>query len=136
MLNADVKEFEYSSEFDGLKISAVIALPSEQINGVVQIVHGMNEHKERYYEFMDYLAEEGFITVISDNRGHGKSICSADDLGFMYRDGGEGLISDIAQLNRIIRETYPQHPLFIIFYMTVFALFHINSFSSPEDIYS
>lgn len=114
MLNADVKEFEYSSEFDGLKISAVIALPSEQINGVVQIVHGMNEHKERYYEFMDYLAEEGFITVISDNRGHGKSVCSADDLGFMYRDGGEGLISDIAQLNRIIRETYPQHPLFII----------------------
>lgn len=114
MLNADLKEFEFTSDFDGLIISAVIAVPSEQVNGVVQIVHGMNEHKERYYPFMDYLAGEGFITVIHDNRGHGKSLCNPDDLGFMFRNGGEGFISDIAQLNRIVKETYPQLPLFLI----------------------
>ena len=114
MLNADLKEFEFTSDFDGLIISAVIAVPSEQINGVVQIVHGMNEHKERYYPFMDYLAGEGFITVIHDNRGHGKSLCNPDDLGFMFRSGGEGFVSDIAQLNRIVKETYPQLPLFLI----------------------
>ncbi|MBR4627842.1 MAG: alpha/beta hydrolase [Ruminococcus sp.] len=114
MLNADIKDFEFTSEHDGLVISAVIALPSGEPNGVVQLVHGMNEHKERYYPFMDYLAEEGFITVIHDNRGHGRSICSPDDLGFMFKDGGEGFVSDIAQLTRIVRETYPQLPIFMI----------------------
>lgn len=113
MLNADLKEFEFTSEFDGLVLSAVIALPSGQINGVVQIIHGANEHKERYYPFMDYLAQEGFISVIHDNRGHGKSICQPDDLGFMFKNGGEGFLSDIVLLNRIIRETYPQYPLFM-----------------------
>lgn len=114
MLNADLKEFEFTSDHDGLLISAVIAIPSGDVNGVVQLVHGMNEHKERYFPFMDYLAEEGFVSVIHDNRGHGKSICSPDDLGFMFRDGGAGFLSDIVQLNRIVRETYPQHPLFLI----------------------
>lgn len=114
MLNADLKEFAFTSDFDGLVISAVLAVPSGELNGIVQIVHGMNEHKERYYQFMDYLAEQGFITVIHDNRGHGKSIVEPDDLGFTFRNGGEGFVSDIAQLNARIREAYPNLPLFMI----------------------
>ena len=74
MLNADLKEFEFTSSFDELVISAVIAVPVGNVCGVVQIVHGLNEHKERYYPFMDYLAEEGFITVIHDCRGHDDSL--------------------------------------------------------------
>lgn len=114
MLNADIKDFDFDSEFDGLKIDANIAVPSGSINGIVQIVHGMCEYKERYFPFMDYLAEEGFISVIHDNRGHGKSICNDDDLGFLYKNGGQGYVSDIAQLNRIIREAYPDVPLFML----------------------
>ncbi|MBR6967223.1 MAG: alpha/beta fold hydrolase [Ruminococcus sp.] len=113
MINADLKEFEFTSDFDELVISAVAAVPSGEINGIVQIVHDLCEHKERYYPFMDYLAEQGFITVINDNRGHGKSIVEADDLGFMFRNGGEGIISDIAQLNKRIREAYPNVPVFM-----------------------
>ena len=89
MLNADLKEFVFTSDYDELVVSAVLAVPSGDINGIVQVIHGMNEHKERYYPFMDYLAEQGFITVISDNRGHGKSIVEPDDIGFMFRRGGE-----------------------------------------------
>lgn len=114
MLNADLKEFELTSDFDELVISAVLAVPAGDINGIVQIVHGMNEHKERYYPFMDYLAEQGFITVIHDNRGHGKSIVEPDDLGFMFRKGGEGFISDIAQINARIRAAYPDMPVFMV----------------------
>ena len=62
MLNAATRQFEFTSEFDGLTVSAFIARPEGNINGIVQIVHGMNEHQERYFEFMDYLAAEGFIT--------------------------------------------------------------------------
>lgn len=114
MLNADVKTFEFVSDFDGLGISAVIAVPSSEINGIVQIVHGMNEYKERYFDFMDYLAGEGFITVIHDNRGHGRSISDPDDLGFMYRDGGKGFVEDIFQLMKITKASYPSYPYFLI----------------------
>ena len=47
MLNADLKEFEFISDFDKLVISAVLAVPSGDVHGIVQFVHGMNEHKER-----------------------------------------------------------------------------------------
>lgn len=114
MLNADVKDFEFTSAFDGLVIKALIAVPSGNINGVVQIVHGMCEYKERYLPFMDYLAEEGFISVIHDNRGHGGSICSKEDLGFLYKDGGIGFVQDIAQLTQIVKEAYPNAPYFML----------------------
>lgn len=114
MLNAATRQFEFASKHDGLIVSAFIAKPEGNINGIVQIVHGMNEHKERYFDFMDYLAAEGFITVIHDNRGHGKSISSPDDLGFMYKNGGEGFIRDIIQLRKSVRSAYPDHPYFMI----------------------
>ena len=104
MLNAAVKNFQFTSDFDGLEIDASIAVPSSNINGIVQIVHGMCEYKERYFPFMDYLAEEGFITVIHDNRGHGKSVCSKDDLGFLYKNGDVGYVEDIHQLTKIVKE--------------------------------
>ena len=114
MLNAATRQFEFTSEFDGLSVSAFIARPEGNINGIVQIVHGMNEHKERYFDFMDYLASEGFITVIHDNRGHGQSIAAPEDLGFMYRNGDEGFVSDIVQLKKAVRSAYPEPPYFII----------------------
>lgn len=113
MLNADVKEFDFLSSFDGLKIHAAIAVPSGNFNGIVQLVHGMCEYKERYFAFMDYLASEGFITVIHDNRGHGKSICNDEDLGFLYKNGGQGFVSDIAQIHKIVKEAYPDLPYFM-----------------------
>lgn len=113
MLNADLKEINFTSDHDGLEISAVTAVPAGNINGVVQIVHGMSEHKERYFDFMDYLAGEGFITAIHDNRGHGKSVCTPDDIGFMFKNGGEGMVADIAQFNGIIRNMYPNVPCFM-----------------------
>lgn len=114
MINAGLKDLSFISDFDGLNISAVAAVPSGNIYGVVQILHGMNEYKERYYDFMDYLAEQGFISVIHDHRGHGHSIREEGDLGFMYENGGEGLVADIAQLNRIIHEEYTVLPCFMI----------------------
>lgn len=114
MINADLKELNFISDFDGLEISAVAAVPSGEVCGIVQLVHGMNEYKERYFDFMDYLAEQGFITVIHDNRGHGKSIASPDDLGYMYPNGGEGFVADIAQMNSIAHGVFPDLPCFMI----------------------
>lgn len=114
MINADLKDFSFISDFDGLNISAVAAVPPGEVYGVVQIIHGMNEYKERYFDFMDYLAEQGFISVIHDNRGHGHSVREEGDLGFMYENGGEGFVADITQFNRLVREAFNGLPCFMI----------------------
>ena len=60
------------SEVDELEIDCLLIQPEGEIKGVVQLAHGMNEHKERYIDFMKYLAENGYACFINDHRGHGK----------------------------------------------------------------
>lgn len=65
----------FRSEADGLRISALSICPEElPYKGIIQIVHGMSEHKERYEPFMEYMASLGYMTVIHDHRGHGQSV--------------------------------------------------------------
>ena len=47
-------EFIKSSS-DNLKIEIAYTIPKGEIKGIVQISHGMSEHKERYFKFMEYL---------------------------------------------------------------------------------
>ena len=65
--------------------SAVIA--PESPRAAVVLIHGMAEHKERYFPFMTYLAEKGFACVIPDLRGHGASVPSEADLGYFGKKG-------------------------------------------------
>ena len=44
----------------------------------------MSEHKERYYDFMNYLSQNGYICAIHDHRGHGASIKDTSHLGYFY----------------------------------------------------
>lgn len=52
---------------------------------IIQISHGMCEHKERYLDFMNELAHQGYLCVIHDHRGHGKSVKNRDDLGYFIK---------------------------------------------------
>jgi len=61
---------------------------------VVQIIHGMAEHIERYEPFARYLAERGFIVCGHDHIGHGRSSVK-EDLGHMpSKNGAEILVED------------------------------------------
>lgn len=91
---------------DGLRLAAIVEAP-EKPKAVVQFVHGMCEHKERYVPFMEYLASMGYACVIHDNRGHGESVKSMDDLGYMYDGGWRALVEDVRLVNEWIREEYP-----------------------------
>lgn len=59
-------------------------MPEGEIKGIVQISHGMAENKERYVDFMEFLAQNGYVSMIHDHRGHGKSVIQKDDLGYFY----------------------------------------------------
>ena len=85
--------------------------------GVVQLVHGMAEHIERYDPFARFLAGLGYVVFGHDHIGHGKSVSSADELGCMPLQGGKDiLVADVQRAReaafRASRET-GDLPLFL-----------------------
>ncbi len=67
--------------------------------GIVQIVHGMSEHIERYEPFAEFLCGQGFVVCANDHIGHGQSVEREEDLGHMPRRGGEDiLVEDVHEL--------------------------------------
>ena len=71
---------------DRTSVNVVIWCPDEteydEPVAVLQICHGMIEYIDRYDGFARYMAERGFVVVGNDHLGHGKSVCTDDDLGF------------------------------------------------------
>ena len=78
---------------------------------VVKIIIGLREHKERYYDFILELNKNGFNVVISDTRGHGKSISGTYPLG--YIDDYHKLIEDEKVINDYIKSRYPGLPIYL-----------------------
>lgn len=101
-----VEEFTIRSQHDGLELGVSLRIPEHPI-GILQLVHGMAEHRERYHDFMDYCAAQGFIVLIHDHRGHGASVKSETDYGYFYRDGARGIVDDVHQLTLYLRERFP-----------------------------
>ena len=95
------------SSYDNLGISTLICRPETSPKAIVQIAHGMCEHKERYIPFMKFLCDNGYACVIHDHRGHGGSVKSEDDLGYMYEGGWEAAIDDIRAVNRHVADIFP-----------------------------
>lgn len=104
------EEFTLKSDHDGLELGVSLRIP-EQPRGILQLVHGMAEHRERYHDFMDYCAKQGFIVLIHDHRGHGASVESEADYGYFGKNGVEGIISDVHQMTLYLKERFPNLPL-------------------------
>lgn len=95
------------SEKDNLNLSIAIIEPKVKPKEIVQISHGMSEHKERYYDFMKYLSDNGYICVIHDHRGHGASVKSEKDLGYFYSENIDFLVDDLYKITKYIKNKYP-----------------------------
>lgn len=106
------KSFSLTSFQDGLVLDVLTIMPDSP-KALLQLAHGMCEHKERYIPFMEYLARLGFGCIISDHRGHGKSVKDPEDLGYFYENGGPSLVKDLHQVTRFIRREYPDLPFFL-----------------------
>lgn len=75
----------------------------ENAKASIQLIHGMQEHQERYTAFATKLAEAGFNVYTSDLRGHGKSVINEKDLGFFgHPNGLENLLQDQIQISEKI----------------------------------
>ena len=97
-------------------LDGLVVEPEEgvQRTALLQLSHGMSEYKERYLPFMEFMAEHGVVCVIHDHRGHGKSVKSEQDLGFMYGAGGAGLVEDLFLVTKWAKKEYPDLPFVLM----------------------
>lgn len=106
--------FSLPSLHDGLPLSVLLVEPDGPPRAVVQIAHGICEHKERYLPFMEYLAARGCLVAIHDHRGHGATARSKEELGYFGPGGADAVTDDILSLTRCLRERCPGLPLVLL----------------------
>lgn len=73
----------------------------------------MSEHKERYYDFMEYLKNQGYIVVINDHRGHGSSVKNKEDLGYFYTEDINYIINDLYDVTKYIKNKYKDKKIYL-----------------------
>lgn len=100
------------SQNDGMEITFYTFEPENEPKAVIQMVHGMSEHSQRYFWAIEQLVEEGYCVYMHDHRGHGKS--KGDKYGYLGAgDGYNMMIRDIRSINRIIENEYPKSKIIL-----------------------
>lgn len=90
--------------------------PTAVPRGIVQIVHGMAEHIDRYEPFARHLVSQGFVVCANDHVGHGKSVRDEADLGHLPLDGGnEVLIEDVHELRSLAASRFASTVPYVMF---------------------
>ena len=109
-----MKRSVYLLSSDGkTKLHVNIWAPEEAPRAVLQIVHGMEEHIGRYDEFARFLCGNGIAVVGADLLGHGKSVNSDEDLGFIAETNGKTyLLNDIRKVGAYAKKKFPGLPAF------------------------
>lgn len=77
----------------------------------VVVVHGMQEHKERYINFAQYLNDNGYVVFIYDLPGHGQSGELSDRGFFGDENGWRNLVNSSLDAVRYIKNKYPDVPV-------------------------
>lgn len=109
------KEAYYSSSNGVNKVRALIWQDDKASPiGVIQIAHGVCEHIGRYDDFARFLAENGFVVCGNDHLGHGKTVETEAELGFVYDGDNVNMVRDMNTLHNIMSKRYPELP-YIIF---------------------
>lgn len=110
------EEFYFDSRDNSTKIHAIRWMPeSENVAGIVQIVHGMAEYAERYEEFAEFLTERNFVVTGEDHLGHGKSVPEGGCQGyFCAQDPATVVVRDVHRLKKMTQELYPGVPYFLL----------------------
>lgn len=98
-----------------LELACLKVLPKKEPKAVVQIFHGMGEHKERYIPFMQYLAENGYAVYIHDHRKHGASVYNEGEHGIWNKeDTWHDVIDDAYFVSRRILKDLPGKEIYVL----------------------
>lgn len=104
--------FKSSSGLSNISYCKFVPVEKE-VKAVLQIAHGMAEHKERYEGFASFLCSLGVAVYVNDHLGHGESVSSKDEKGYFGKDGYKTLVEDCHLLTEIVKDEYPAIPFFV-----------------------
>lgn len=86
--------------------------PAASPRAVVQILHGMAEHIQRYERMAKALNERGFLVAGRNHRGHGEG---AARLGYFADHGGwDAILSDAHDVSLDLKRRCPGAPFFLL----------------------
>lgn len=87
---------------------------TSETKAIVQIVHGMAEHIDRYLNFAEFLTDNGYVVFMHDFISHGKSSESVENLGiFEDKHSDEIILEDILKMNVTAKKLYPDLKLIL-----------------------
>ena len=106
MKNKDIKSF------DNVILKGYLFDDVTKPLGVIQIIHGMQEYSDRYFDIIPEFNNKGYIVFISDLRAHGRTAKSVYDLG-KDEDIFHNTVEDQLIISQTLRNEYPDIPLII-----------------------
>lgn len=74
--------------------------------GILHILHGMREYKERYIELAEFLVENNFHVIAHDHRGHGLGIKDHQHGFFSKKEGWLKVIEDVKLVYDVYAHDY------------------------------
>lgn len=75
----------------------------------------MVDYADRYDDFAQYAAAQGYYVVANDHLGHGASVVTDDQHGYFgHPNGNECVIADIHTLRTMTQKKYPDLPYFFL----------------------
>ncbi len=81
---------------------------ANESKAIVLAVHGLNDYSSGFDSTGKYLAERGVSLIAYDQRGFG------DTTGHGYWHGSQRMINDNRTIVRLLRDKYPNKPIFLL----------------------
>lgn len=91
---------------------SVHVFEANEPKAVVKIIHGMEEHQNRYIGFAEFLVEHGYTVVTADMRGHGKNAPKLSHIA--DKKGHELILQDEEVILNYIKEKYQDLPIILL----------------------
>ncbi|MDY3059703.1 MAG: alpha/beta fold hydrolase [Fusobacterium sp.] len=85
----------------------------EHIKGIIQIIHGMSEHKDRYKHLFKYFSERGYLVVLKEHLHHGHNNIDQKKIGIFENDFNQ-LIIDQVNYTKELKKLYLETPIYIL----------------------
>lgn len=92
----------------------------DQIKGVIQLHHGIQEHSMRYDRLGSVLADAGYVLNAYDMRGHGHTAELAIEAKkgmfgkLADKDGFERIVCDLYEITNAVKLVYPGKKLILL----------------------
>ena len=104
------REYSFKSVTGLADIYARCWLPENgEIKAVVQVIHGMAEHGNRYEAFAEYLCSRGYAFSVNDHLGHGKSVNDSSEWGYFgaeLNEGGKAFVDDAHTFTLMLKKEF------------------------------